>query len=181
MNKTTKRLLVTLVLALFTTSSITAKQIVVPKMYMFGFAAAFTDTIVYFTDIVEVDSAWIESKNKFLQGRTFYSRQLREYLSKEKQMPQRTCVVVYSTKRKKAEKKLLKMKRLYTLGKDGKPHFDVRYLTPNEFKFQTVNMADFATVEGEDESEAAPSAPAKGKAAKKPKGKKKANKNKSGK
>ena len=33
-----------------------AQNRVVPKAYMFGFAASFTDSIVFFTDIQEVDS-----------------------------------------------------------------------------------------------------------------------------
>ena len=41
-----------------------AQNRVVPKAYMFGFAASFNDSIVFFTDIQEVDSvsvptAWV--------------------------------------------------------------------------------------------------------------------------
>ena len=89
-----------------------AKKQQVEKMYMFGMAAAFTDTIVHFTNIQIVDSVWIESKNNFLQDRDVYSNQLRTFLRDKQQSPNRTCIVFYSTKREKLEKKYQKMKRL---------------------------------------------------------------------
>lgn len=119
-----------------------AKKIVVPKMYMFGFAASFNDTIVHFTDVQEIDSVWIQKKNKFLLGREFYSVQLRNFLKQTKQMPNRTCVVFYDRNRTKAEKKYLKMKNLYSKSKDGKPHFDIRYLGNDEFRFKTIDMSE---------------------------------------
>ena len=118
--------------------SISARRQPVPKMYMFGMAASFTDTIVHFTAIQQVDSAWIETKNKFLQDRQAYSYQLRDYLAQHEQMQHRTCMVFYSLKKEKLEKKFQKMLRLYTKSKDGKEHFDVRHLTPQQFKFYTV-------------------------------------------
>ena len=54
-------------------------------------------------------------------------------------MPQRTCIVFYSQKREKLEKKYQKMLRLYTKFKDGLQHFDVRHLTPQDFQFRTVS------------------------------------------
>ncbi len=124
-----------------------AKHIVVPKMYMFGFAASFNDTIVHFTDVMEVDSVWIDSKRKFLLGRNVYSHQFKEYLTTHEQMPARTCVTIFATKRSKAEKKLLKMRRLYGPTKKGQTHFDVRYIDSGAFKFKTVNMNEFTNSE----------------------------------
>ena len=121
------------------TSNARKKQ--VPQMYMFGMAATFTDTIVHFTNIQTVDSVWIESKNDFLQNRSAYSYQLRDYLSMQ-QMPHRTCIVFYSPKREKLEKKYQKMRRLYGKDKRGVQHFDIRYITDTEFKFQTVKMEE---------------------------------------
>ena len=115
-----------------------ARKQPVPKMYMFGMAAAFTDTIVHFTNIQTVDSAWIDSKNNFLLDRDAYSYQLRDYLRNKQQSPNRTCIVFYSTKREKLEKKYQKMRRLYGKDKQGKEHFDIRYITDDEFEFQTV-------------------------------------------
>lgn len=131
-----------------------AKRQQVPKMYIFGFAASFNDTIVHFTNIQAVDSAWIDSKTKFLQARDSYSYQLREFLSQKMQMPHRTCTVFYNQKREKLEKSLAKMKKLYSLGKDGLKHNDVRYIADDEFRFQTVALDP-------EEEESEPKAPAK--------------------
>ena len=45
---------------------VSAKIVCVPKLYAFGFSASFNDSIVYFTDIQEIDSAWINDKTDFL-------------------------------------------------------------------------------------------------------------------
>lgn len=119
-----------------------AKKQQVEKMYMFGMAAAFTDTIVHFTNIQIVDSVWIESKNNFLQDRDVYSNQLRTFLRDKQQSPNRTSIVFYSTKREKLEKKYQKMKRLYGKDKKGVEHFDVRYIMDTDFKFQPVKQEE---------------------------------------
>lgn len=122
-------------------TSASARKVAVPRMYMFGMAAAFTDTIVHFTNIQTLDSVWIESKNKFLQNREEYSLQLKQYLSQQQQMNNRTCIVFYAEKREKLEKKYLKMKALYDKeGKDGIKHFDVRYIPDSNFKFKTIKV-----------------------------------------
>ena len=136
-------LLVASCLATFTTGTMSAKKTVAPKMYMFGMAASFNDSIVHFTDIQEVDSAWIDSKNSFLLGRDSYSYQLRAHLSDALQMPHRTCIVVYNAKRDKLEKKYQKMLCLYTTPKKKESqHFDVRMLERGTFHFEAVDMSD---------------------------------------
>ena len=141
-----RRLVAVVLLSVLTIGTLQAKRVQVNKIYMFGFAASFTDTIVHFTNVQEIDTVWIESKGHFLLGRDLYSHQLRNYLN-EKQMPGRTCVVFYDTKRKKLEKQFLKMKRLYSQPKDGKnrkrdeSHFDVRFLDDGEFKFKNAKIS----------------------------------------
>lgn len=124
-------------------TTVHAKKVQVPKMYIFGMSASFNDTIVYFTNVQDIDSAWIESKNDFLQTRDLYSNQLRDYLAVNKQMPHRTCIVVANKNRKKLEKKYLKMVKLYTQSKDNKAHYDIRYLEDKDFHFKTINLADY--------------------------------------
>lgn len=126
-----------LVAAVALTESSMAKQVMVPKMYMFGFAASFNDTIVHFTDIIEMDSAWIDTKSKFLLGLELYSLQLRNHLAEKESMPGRTTVVLFDKKRSKLEKKYLKMKRLYN-GEKNRTRYDLRTLSPTEFRFQPV-------------------------------------------
>ena len=127
----------------------TAKTVVVPKMYMFGFAASFNDSIVHFTEIQAVDSVWIDAKTKFMAGRENYSYQLRDYLAERVQMPHRTCVVFYNQDRQKLEKEYLKMKRIYATGKKKekkkdkntrKSNNDIRILSSADFLFHTINM-----------------------------------------
>lgn len=136
-------------------STASAKRMPVPKMYMFGLAASFTDTIVHVTPIQELDSVWINSKNKFLLERDVYSFQLRDFLEQHLQTPHRTCVVFYNQKREKLEKKYKKMQRLYTKSKDGLQHFDVRYLEPQQFQFKVVDMSEYEDGENPATEEAA--------------------------
>ena len=159
MRTNTIKLFLILCLTAFSVVHVEAKRTVVPKMYMFGFAASFNDTIVHFTNIMEVDSVWIETKNNFLLGRNYYSHQFRSYLEKNMQMPDRTCITMYAKTRAKAEKKYLKLRRKYPQSKDGKAHFDVRYLDDGAFNFKTVNIREYE--ESEEEMEARNAALAK--------------------
>lgn len=122
----------------FAASTATAKSVVAPKGYMFGFIANFSDSLVYFTDIQAVDSVWYDSKNKFLLGRSSYSNQLREYFANTLNQPHRTCIVIFALTRKKIEKKYLKLKKQYT-GKFA-DRYDVRTLNENEFHFTPVGI-----------------------------------------
>jgi len=132
------------VAALSLTTTVSAKKMAVPKMYMFGFAASFTDSIVHFTEIQEIDSAWVDTKTKFLLGRDSYTFQLRDYLTEKQQMPQRTCVVFFNQKKAKLEKKFAKMLKLYRNPKKGAQQFDVRMLDKGAFMFNAVNMSHLA-------------------------------------
>lgn len=124
-----------------------AKRPVACKIYMFGFAASFNDTIIHITDIQEIDSAWTNSKNKQLLGREQYSYQLRDYLSDSLQMSHRTCVVFYHQDRKKLEKKYSHLTRLYYMPKAGQQRYDIRRLEKGQFHFRSVNMDEEEIVE----------------------------------
>ena len=130
------------ILSWMTTETVSAKS-KVQKVYIFGFAASFNDSTVYFTDIQEIDSAWIEKKNNFLQARQLYSYQLRDYLVSAKQMPHRTCIVFADKKRKKVEKKYLKMRKLYMPSKKQHQGYDIRQLGNDDFKFKVIDLRNF--------------------------------------
>lgn len=125
-----------LLAATYTTAK--AKNYVTPKAYMFGFAASFNDSTVYFTDIQQVDSVWFNQKKDMLAGRSEYSSQLRSYCAEKLDQPRRTCVVIGNPKLKKVEKKFEKMKKMYLQNK--KVTYDVRFIKEEDFKFQAVNM-----------------------------------------
>ncbi len=124
-------------------SSIEAKSNV-QKVYVFGFAASFNDSTVYFTDIQEIDSAWVDTKTDFLLAREQYSYQLREYLANHFE-PNRTCITTFALDRKKIEKKYVKMKNRYTKEKYTKKHgqFDVKYITTHDFAYKSVAPVNY--------------------------------------
>lgn len=123
-----------------TTLTITARNKQVPRIYMFGMAASFTDSLVYFTGVQIVDSAWVGVKDKFLKGRELYSLQLRNYLNDQEHLSHRTCVVYYDENRSKLEKKYLKIRELYTT--KARQSFEIHDLTEQQFRFTFVNMSD---------------------------------------
>jgi hypothetical protein len=135
-----KYILLALLLAGALPQEMEAKRIKVPKMYMFGFSASFQDSIIYMTDVQEVEGAWYETKSKFLLGRQHYSYQLKDFLANTRQQPNRVCVVMFALTRKEAEKKFIKLRKEYTVKAKGK--YDVRYLTTTDFKFQPVDMSE---------------------------------------
>ena len=120
----------------------------VTKVYMFGFAASFNDSTVYFTDIQEIDSAWINEHNKFLAARDQYAFQLRDYLATRFE-PDRTCIITYALKRKNIEKKYVKMKNRYTKEKYTRKsgQFNVKYITKDDFAFKAATPSDYAADE----------------------------------
>ena len=138
--KILKYILFSLLIAVAITTEMQAKRMKAPKMYMFGFSASFQDSIVYMTDVQEVEGAWYDTKTKFLMGRQHYSYQLKDFLANDKQQPNRVCVVMYALTRKEAEKKFIKLRKEYTIKAKGK--YDVRYLTTADFHFQPVDMSE---------------------------------------
>ncbi|BCS86568.1 hypothetical protein prwr041_24610 [Prevotella herbatica] len=115
----------------------------ISKVYMYGFGASFNDSTVYFTDIQEVDSAWV-GKQGFLYSRDNYSYQLRDYLEKL-HMEHATCVTTWSKDRKDLEKKLLYMKKKYSFTntkKKSKFHYLIKDLSINEFQFKGIYPDD---------------------------------------
>lgn len=117
--------------------NISSKNKQMPKVYAFGFSASFNDSTVYFTDIQEIDSVWINEKNKFLVDRNNYSYQLKNYFNVQGQ-PNRTCMIIYALKRKDIEKKYNKMKAKYV--KRG--NYDIKYLDEKSFKFVPVEITE---------------------------------------
>ncbi len=138
--KILKYILFSLLIAVAIPTEMQAKRMKVPKMYMFGFSASFQDSIVYMTDVQEVEGAWYDTKTKFLMGRQHYSYQLKDFLANNMQQPNRVCVVMYALTRKEAEKKFIKLRKEYTIKAKGK--YDVRYLTTADFHFQPVDMSE---------------------------------------
>ncbi len=107
-------------------------------VYVFGFSASFTDSIVYFTNVQKLDSAWIETKGDYLLNSDEYSRQLKNYFASKMSQMNRTCIIFCKPKKKDLEKLYVKMKRQY-VGKE-KQTFEVKYLNDTDFSFSEVNI-----------------------------------------
>lgn len=119
-----------------------AKQLQVPHMYVFGFAASFKDSVVYMTEIQDVQNAWYDTKTKFLLGRDNYAAQLKEHFATKMQQRDRICVVVFAKTMKKAEKKYLKLRKKYIGDAKHPSTYEVRYITTQDFKFETVDLSE---------------------------------------
>ena len=109
---------------------------VVPKAYMFGFVASFTDSVVFFTDIQEVDSVWLMPRKKMLAGKSNYSYQLRNFCADSLGFKNRTVVVVSALTRKEIEKKYAKMKKDYTVKRAGQ--YDVHYIDDRNAHLEAI-------------------------------------------
>lgn len=108
-------------------------------VYLFGLAASFNDSTVYVTDVQRVDSAWVDSRTRFLFSRDAYSQQLRQFLT-EKGEKDRTCITTFAFDEKEAIKKFDKLIGKYTNNK--KANFDIRYLKSSDFAYEAVQPVE---------------------------------------
>lgn len=131
------------------------------RIYIYGFASSFNDSTVYFTDVQELDSAWLTSKNHFLISRDNYSNQLRDYLSSIGE-EHRTCMVGYSTNFKKAENEWSKLYARYTQKQKKKNKQKQKSETP-PYQVKNINRADFSfkAISAQDEYDETPAKPVK--------------------
>lgn len=82
-------------------------------VYIFGISTAFGDSLVYITDVQELKGTGLVSKHGFLEARSIYSYQLKQYLENGANLPNRTCAVFFSKKNNKMDKKYAKLKERY--------------------------------------------------------------------
>ena len=97
-------------------------------VYIFGASLSFSDTIVYFTEIQQMDDVVVEKG--FLPNRQLYSYELKDYMSFKESMPGRISVIYFSDKRKDLVKKEKEIKKRL----ETKENMTVRYLG-GKFKF----------------------------------------------
>ncbi len=128
-----------------------ANAIVKPTtLYVYGFSASFNDSTVYITDIMTLDSAWVDTKTEFLYGRAQYSYQLKAYLMQQGVITP-TTIISFATTRKQAEKKYMKLRSKYT---EKKGAYTIKYLTESDFRFVPVSAADDQSVVTEESKQA---------------------------
>lgn len=101
-----------------------------PTIYVCGFSASFSDSLVFITDIQQVEGAKLD-KTGFLIGRSQYSYQLKSFIEEKKGVKDATCAVIYATDKKKVMKKSGKLLKTY-----GNNHsYVIKTLTKSDFKF----------------------------------------------
>ena len=126
-----KRTISILFVALFAVASaVQAKGDEEKPVYLFGASFSFSDSVVYFTEIMPVEGAKLDKKTKFLLHRQYYAYELKDYMNFQENMPGRTSVIYFSDKRSKLEKQEAKIRKRL-VEKEGKT---VRYLG-DKFKF----------------------------------------------
>jgi hypothetical protein len=119
-----------------------AKSVCMPKIYLFGVSISFNDSTVYFTDIQQLENAWVINKSKMLEGRSDYANQFKSYFSGlgEKE---RTCVVYYAFTEKAIQKKLAIIRKRFTNPKKRKyEHYEIKTVARDLFVFQQVTHQD---------------------------------------
>ena len=80
------------------------------RVYMYGVAVNFNDSTMYITDVHYLDSMII-NKDGSLQNYVGYSMQLKVFLEGTLGETDQTCAVIYSDKKKKLEKRFLRMRK----------------------------------------------------------------------
>lgn len=129
------KLILFVLLFLGVTTTGTAKGYIKTHVYMFGVAASFNDSTVYFTDIQHVEVYLVDNRTHFLVNRDDYAYQLKNYLQNTNENRHPTCLVVFAETEKKAMKKYVKMQAKYT---KTKRRYIVNGISSKLFSFSTV-------------------------------------------
>lgn len=104
---------------------------VIKEVYAFGVAASFNDSIVYFTEIMPLDSATISRKTSELSNRDLYSYQLKNYIEEKKGKKNYTCMIFFAKNKAKLHKEISKIRSKYLKGE----HVSLQDLSMDDFVF----------------------------------------------
>ncbi|MBR5052550.1 MAG: hypothetical protein IKW91_04945 [Bacteroidaceae bacterium] len=94
------------------------KKVVQKPVYMVGVGISLVDSMVFITDMMQVDSITLEKKTKFLMDRQLYSFQLQRYLEENYKGGPYVPSVFFGTKRKKMERQYLSLHKRYVNSKE---------------------------------------------------------------
>lgn len=111
-------------------SAFTMKKGEEKPVYVFGIAASFKDTVVYYTAVQLVDSVVLDHQG-FLPRRELYSYQLKNYLEYTMGKPDYTCMIYFSEKKAKLEREASKIISRYR-----KDNVSVQMLDNSAFVFE---------------------------------------------
>lgn len=127
-----KTLMVLLVLLLRPVGYVAAQKTSIRPVYMFGFSASFSDSLIYITEIQKVDSACFQDRSHLLLNRTSYSNQLQFYLERTQNRPKTTCVTFCNEDLKKLQKERNEIWNKYSKDRS----VIVRSLSAEEFRYE---------------------------------------------
>lgn len=114
MNKPVKFLLTTILTLLSTVAFAQVKNMATKgTVYVFGVGDSMRDSTVYITSVQRIDGANLQKRTKFLLDRPYMSMQLKAYLVKTLNDPNRVCILYYTKSEKKAVKKQLAVRKNY--------------------------------------------------------------------
>lgn len=115
------------------------------NVYMFGFAASYTDSVAYITDIQRVDSVTIDEKTDFLMDRNQYSFQLQQHVAQVHQKTGTVTAIYFDKKKAKIEKNALKVMQTCEKEKELK-------LMHTDFRFQSVEWIEPEILNADDDA-----------------------------
>lgn len=119
-----------LALVFLVCSAFTMKKGGDKPVYVFGIAASFNDTVVYYTSVQMVDSVALDHHG-FLPRREQFSYQMKNYLEYTMGKPNYTCMIYFSEKKSKLEREASKI-----MGKYKKDSMSLQLLDKNAFTFK---------------------------------------------
>lgn len=122
----------------------------IQKVYVFGFASSFTDSLAFMTDVQTLDSAYVMN-NGFLADRALYSLQFYGHVNEKRGVENPTSTIFFDVKPQKLAKKYEKVKRMYQ--KD--PNVRLVIVDREEFGFTCEEYAEELVVETSEEEAAA--------------------------
>ena len=93
-------------------SAFTVNKGEIKPVYVMGVSLCFGDSVVYFTDIQQIDSVRL-TKEGFLPSREGYSEQLKSYLMNKDGNMNHTCITYFSEKKADLQKKATKLIKRY--------------------------------------------------------------------
>ena len=113
----------------FVVCTASAKKEKEKHVYVFGMAASFSDSVVYFTDIQQMDS--VKLKNSFLPKRDQYSKQLEDYVASHNLLQNGIGIVFFSESLKQLEKNAVQLMEKYMNNEKVR----VEKIEPDRFRF----------------------------------------------
>jgi hypothetical protein len=106
------------------------KEVKKDAVYVLGVSASFTDSLVYFTEVQQVEGLKL-GKKELLPERQHYSQQLQAYLEQQG-LENRTCFVYYQRSEAKLKKFSAQLKQKY---QKNNTKLLIQQVNPNEFRF----------------------------------------------